>query len=1006
MRRLFAATLILALGALGPATGPAAKTAIEGKLLGGMDRLLEVGYQPDQRLDYLVQGFRRGDYVAWVMLDGRAAGRVRDIEREGARVRWTFRSINAVTVVARRDAILRLAAKPWVRYLYPVGSGKASQVPTISGTITRGDPPAVHEITVPSGSSSITVDLTVLPPGPPHFDINVVDFLEARLVDPAGRVVMVRPNLLHKISFRYGEPDALDQGMWRLEIWYRSANIPIVPLVFAYAGDVVTSGDGITRDGPAPIPTGSCTSKPDIERWKNHPNLKRRSVTDIGAPVLWDAGIRGRGVRLAVLDTGIDVTHPDLDDQDWEHWGDQSCPEKIIADALFTGGLVLPGQGTWDVGTHGTHVAGEAAGTAEGATADEKGAYPGVAPEASLIAGRIAIDVTALTDDMLAAAEWAVIDQQADVVNLSFGIDVRYGVLTDQFDPQAAGFEALALNPAWGYPSIMTSAGNSGDRFSTIGVPAAAPHMNAIAATVKDWDAGLGEGQETESGGTSARGVKDKLGLIHPSVAEFSSRGPTQDLYFGPDLSAPGASIVAAYSNQNTDGEMDGYASFSGTSMASPHAAGSAALLVDAYRQRFGAAGPFGNRPPFWVVAAALGNTAGSAATRPSFGATSLGKRVSYAGVGADGLFQLFGADSSRENQKEGAIPVGSLVEGAGRVNIPAAWSALTQGVLIHTVASNPASPAFYDLQASIQGNTVKPQESLSRTLHLRPATSHPYVVTFSAASGVPSVNARAIPPSWWTLPPATSLAGLAGKDVEARITVPAGSAPGLYTGYLLARAQDTVTGRVWLLRVPALVVVEVIDSAAGEGDGARAEIDGFGYAVTDTTFVTNVVLSDSVNNDWSTYAIEIPKGLERLDLSVRGINGNDDEWDLFVYDDRGLVLADTFEALPADDPSLSVSGLEAGRYRVVVSLTDTSPESRNTTDPRGVPFALTVDLVGAASPAATVAGTKTTRPPAKPAPRGDTGTLPATGIPGVPLQMLGVGAIAAAALIGTRRRR
>ncbi|MGH2728736.1 MAG: hypothetical protein ACRDKS_17330, partial [Actinomycetota bacterium] len=324
MKRLFVAILIAGLGAFGPATGPAAETSIEGKLRGGMDRLLALGYQPDQRLDYLVQGFRRGDFVAWVMLDGSAAGRVRDIEREGARVRWTFRSINAVTVVARRDAILRLAAKPWVRYLYPVGSGKGDQVPTISGSITRGDPPAVHEITVPPGSSVITVDLTVLPPASPHFDINVIDFLEARLVDPAGRVVMVRPNLLHTISFRYGEPDALDQGVWHLEIWYRSANIPLVPLTYVYAGDAVAGGSGIARDGPAPIPTGTCSSKADSARWKNHANLKRRSVTDIGAPLLWDAGIRGRGVRLALLDTGVDSSHPDLDDQDWEHWGDQS----------------------------------------------------------------------------------------------------------------------------------------------------------------------------------------------------------------------------------------------------------------------------------------------------------------------------------------------------------------------------------------------------------------------------------------------------------------------------------------------------------------------------------------------------------------------------------------------------------------------------------------------------------------------------------------------------------
>lgn len=56
MKRFLIAILIAGLGALGPATVPSAKTSIEGKLRGGMDRLLALGHQPDQRLDYLVQG--------------------------------------------------------------------------------------------------------------------------------------------------------------------------------------------------------------------------------------------------------------------------------------------------------------------------------------------------------------------------------------------------------------------------------------------------------------------------------------------------------------------------------------------------------------------------------------------------------------------------------------------------------------------------------------------------------------------------------------------------------------------------------------------------------------------------------------------------------------------------------------------------------------------------------------------------------------------------------------
>lgn len=941
------------------------------KMRGGLADLIELGYQPDARLDYLVPGFARGQFVAYVLVDGKAPSRVKDVAATGARVRWAFRSIDAVSVVATKEQLLSLAARPWVRALYPVGSGRVDQAPSISGTMTRTDAPRSHDVAVPAGAKSITVDLKVTPPTPPHFDFNVSDFLEARLVDPHGRLVMARPSLLHTISFRYGE-DALEAGTWRLELWYRNANRPVAPLVFAYAGDAVASTDAVSRDQAAPIPAVGCASAPETSRWKSHPNLKRRGVSDVGAPVLWNTGIRGRGVRLAVLDTGVDASHVDLDDQDWERWGQAGCADKVIADALFTGAQKIDGQGVVDTGGHGTHVASEAAGTAEGTTDAEKAQYPGVAPEASIIAGRIAIDVTALSDDMLAAAEWAVIDQDADVVNLSFGIDVRYGVLTDQYDPQAAGFEALVLNPDWGHPAIFTSAGNSGDRFSTIGVPAAAAHVISVAASTKDWDLELRGGESRENGATTGRGAKDKAGRVRPSIAAFSSRGPSQDLFFSPDISAPGRDIVAAMTNYpgtTNDGTVqNGYVSFSGTSMAAPHATGSAALLVDAYRKAFAASA----RVPFWLLSAALSNTAGSVAARPSWAGGPLSK-VTYDRTPV-GTFQMYGEGASRENGDEVTRPVGSLVEGAGRINLPAAQAALTRGLLVYTTGDS-ANPGPYDLQSSIHAGILKPGETGMRTLALHPATSHAYDVTFRAVGGVPSLNAKVIPASWWSLPGATTATGATKAGVS--LKVPAGAKPGIYTGYVLADATDRVTGERFSLRLPAMVVVEIADYSAQEGDGQRAIVDGFTRAYDYTTFLTLVVI-DAVNNDWPMYAIEAPQGLQSLKLELTGQGASNDDWDLFVYDERGLAVGDTANGVPGPSPSLTLSGLAPGNYRVAVSLSVPSDSSVTVSDPRGVPFRLTADLVGAATPPVTeVKGVRRAAPkaPAK------SGSLPATGV-------------------------
>ncbi|MFB9511642.1 S8 family serine peptidase, partial [Streptomyces aurantiacus] len=107
-----------------------------------------------------------------------------------------------------------------------------------------------------------------------------------------------------------------------------------------------------------------------------------KSVKQIGADKAWAAGYDGKGVKIAVLDTGVDTTHPDL-------------KEQVVGEKNFS---AAPDASDKD--GHGTHVASTAAGT--GAK------YKGVAPGAKLLNGKV-LDDNGFGDDsgILAGMEWA-----------------------------------------------------------------------------------------------------------------------------------------------------------------------------------------------------------------------------------------------------------------------------------------------------------------------------------------------------------------------------------------------------------------------------------------------------------------------------------------------------------------------------------------------------------------------------------------------------------------------
>ncbi|HFB52734.1 MAG TPA: alkaline serine protease [Anaerolineae bacterium] len=249
------------------------------------------------------------------------------------------------------------------------------------------------------------------------------------------------------------------------------------------------------------------------------------SVPKIGVPAVWDAGFTGAGIKLAIVDTGIDPTHPDFSG-------------RIVARKNFAGGSKNDENG------HGTHVASIAAGTGS----KSGGKYRGVAPGAELYIAKV-LDASGSgsMSGVMSGVEWAV-EQGAQVVNLSLG---SVGPC-DGTDALSTLCDTAVRDHG---VVLCVAAGNEGPGASTVGSPGCARLVITVGAS-SDTDA----------------------------IASFSSRGPTGDGRVKPDIVFPGVGIVAAQAAGTQLGTVvePGYISLSGTSMATPHASGSACLLLQA----------------------------------------------------------------------------------------------------------------------------------------------------------------------------------------------------------------------------------------------------------------------------------------------------------------------------------------------------------------------------------------------------------------------------------------
>ncbi|WP_161891240.1 S8 family peptidase [Pontibacter russatus] len=289
----------------------------------------------------------------------------------------------------------------------------------------------------------------------------------------------------------------------------------------------------------------------------------------IDAPEAWNAGYMGKGARVAVLDTGFDLTHPDLEPN-----------IDFAASTSFVPGEDLQ-YNLSDTFSHGTHVAGTIA------ASDNGFGTIGVAPEAELILVKV------LSDEGSGSFSWIMdgivyaADQGADVINMSIGAYLpRNGKFLDEegnvvHDTKAVNQLLNAINKVITYAyqqgaTVVTSAGNdavNGNKDqSWVHIPSDAPHAISISATApRGW-------------------ALNPYGAFLDYPASYTNYGtPEVDLAApGGDVSYPGEEEVTigfvtapayvfdlVFSTGNGGWYWSG-----GTSMATPHASGVAALIV------------------------------------------------------------------------------------------------------------------------------------------------------------------------------------------------------------------------------------------------------------------------------------------------------------------------------------------------------------------------------------------------------------------------------------------
>lgn len=338
-----------------------------------------------------------------------------------------------------------------------------------------------------------------------------------------------------------------------------------------------------------------------VHRVRVQPVLFDSGAEQIGAPVLWfgnpdavqdtlfingfeqvPADNRGAGVVMGAIDSGINFPSHAFDgagignplgsgqylgwcnaNYDPDQSAPDPCNDKVIGSWDFVYSLVqnepnvLEYPGAMDEQNHGSHTASIAAGDRHPVTFNGVDlTLSGVAPEANLMVfDACFVDTLSHTGlcpgpATTAAVEQAVRDGVVDVLNFSIG-----GGLYPWYDPTSLAFLSAVDSGIF----VAAAAGNNGPAGGS--VIHLGPWVTTVAAT-------------TLSHGVIGAGTPQTPDV----VAAFSARGPGWANLLKPDVAAPGVEILAAFGG-GQNGDPDALGQESGTSMASPHVAGAAALV-------------------------------------------------------------------------------------------------------------------------------------------------------------------------------------------------------------------------------------------------------------------------------------------------------------------------------------------------------------------------------------------------------------------------------------------
>jgi serine protease AprX len=269
----------------------------------------------------------------------------------------------------------------------------------------------------------------------------------------------------------------------------------------------------------------------------------------VGADLVWDEGITGAGVTVAVVDTGLGPHNGIKFNIDGKQQG------RILGWANF----VLNGNGLVDLNGHGTHVAGIIANTQKGSD----GKWNGIAPGVSLVSARVLNDEGRGTyEQVINGIQWVVANKDLyniRVMNLSLIAAVRTPYWADPLNQ--------AVTYAWANGiTVVAAAGNGGPDPMSIGVPGNNPYIITVGAytdnyTIYDW--------------------------TDDYITPFSSAGPTPDGFVKPDVVAPGAHMVSSMmagtnlvKNGQVNYESQHYYSMAGTSQSAAVVSGIAALMI------------------------------------------------------------------------------------------------------------------------------------------------------------------------------------------------------------------------------------------------------------------------------------------------------------------------------------------------------------------------------------------------------------------------------------------